>query len=234
MAKKLIELKKNLVVTGFILLILTLASPTMPWVSVGYSVDGIIQKSEIERIKYSESLAINFDLFGRGVGEYTIVTGDNVESTMFYAYIPDLKTYGIINLIGSLITSIGLGVLIVYGFTNLPLIVFIAGAMLVLIGGGINLGVSLAIQGSFMDMTMIFHGEKIKISDYFQDVLIRIQNVPPTILGTHNFCGMGIGNFINMIGGAGNLALGLYFFVTSLLIYLKPPKEEEVVGVIPE
>ena len=234
MAKKLFEVKKGFIVMGFVLLLLTLVSPSLPWVSTGYSIDGIIRLGRIQQIKYSESLAINFDLFGRGYGSYTVLVGESVETTEFYAYMPQLRTFGYLNLIGSLIASVGLATLIIYGFLDLPILVALIGTGLVIVGGGINLGVSLAISSSYIGMTMILNGKEINLSDYYNSVLVRISHVPETLLGVPNFCGLGIGNFINLLGGLGMTLIGIYLLANVLYLYLKPPVEEEPIGVIPE
>ena len=234
MTKKAYEIKKGIVVFGFIALLLTLISPTMPWVSTGYSIDGIIQLGRIEQVKYSESLTINFDLFGRGYGSYDVLVGDNLESTPFYAYMPELKTYGYANLAGSLIVSIGLAILAIYGFIDLPLIVALLGSGLVFIGGAINIGVSLMVLSTYMTMTFEINGRTLSMSEYYNYVIEKVSHVAPTLLGVPNFCGLGIGNFINLIGGLGVFLIGLYFLLNMLFIYLKPVKEEEIVGEIPE
>jgi len=214
----MITLKSNFI--GFLAIALILTGMNLPWVTAGYSVDGVITPptSLQTEIRYKESLTYDINLFGHGQVIYYTLYQDK-ELIVKYNVRSDINKWSWIVLAGAIIILIGS--LIGYGTLLFALSIpyveliqvgfYLVGAIFTLVG-------ILLINLNYEDIHVyIDKGDKTEVKtlgDIKQDVKKYLNSLPNTFLGVENFCSFGFGTFITFLGF-------LIAFAFSLWVVLK-------------
>jgi len=233
---------------SLVMAIFILGSLYLPWVTIGYSYEGVIKTLPTEGVgvldlSTSESLVININGFGTGTGEYeatylraktgpTVVYEFRVNSPNIYTY-TQLNMYSAYILIGNMVLSFIIEAWQLSGLiTYVPLI-------LLLVSGILALSSTILILVEYDNIQIEFEDGSVYTVGEFRDAILKyLEELPRDtpvspyserlILPLENYTRINLGSFLSMI-------LGIILILASISQVFKKRslekfKEEVIVG----